>query len=53
VCERERERERRYCNGEKIYLNILMELHVFSTPEYEKVDFGMPSLHMDGYLARS
>jgi hypothetical protein len=30
----------------KINPNILMDLHIFSIPEYEKVDFGMLSVCM-------
>jgi hypothetical protein len=37
---------RKYCDGENIYLKILTDLPVFSPPEYEKVVFGMLSVHL-------
>jgi hypothetical protein len=33
---------RKYCNRKEIDLCILTDLHVFNTPEYQKMGFGMP-----------
>jgi hypothetical protein len=32
------------CDGKKVHFDISTNLHVFSTPDYEKVVFGMSSL---------
>jgi hypothetical protein len=36
---------RKYFDGEKIYIEILNDLHVLNLPEYEEVIFGMLSLY--------
>jgi hypothetical protein len=36
----------KYCDCEKTDVEILMGLHIFSIPEYEKLDFGMLSVCM-------
>jgi hypothetical protein len=40
----------KYCDCEKTDIEILMELHIFSMSEYEKLDFGTLSVCVCGYV---
>jgi hypothetical protein len=35
---------RKFCDGERINLQLLTDLHVFNSPEYEDVVLGMSSV---------
>jgi hypothetical protein len=37
------------CDGEEMDFDILMALHVLSSPEYKSVVFGMPSMSVRRY----